>query len=117
MVRAKDRQGLAADPAAVRRRISAAIFRSSATVITRCGIKPTSLDRAGGDLVTTLRIKVKRDGSVLGSEIVKASGNSLMDGSVLAAAEQVKKIDALPDGLGKEDIVDIPINFKLDQGQ
>jgi len=79
--------------------------------------QPTSLERAGGDLVTTLRIKVKRDGTVLGSEIVKPSGNSLMDGSVLAAAEQVKKIDALPDGLGKEDIVDIPINFKLDQGQ
>jgi TonB family protein len=79
--------------------------------------QPTSLDRAGGDLVTTLRIKVKRDGTVLGSEIVKPSGNSLMDGSVLAAAEQVKKIDALPDGLGKEDVVDIPINFKLDQGQ
>ena len=79
--------------------------------------QPTSLDRAGGDLIATLRIKVQRDGTVLAYEIVKSSGNSVMDGSVLAAAEQVKKIDALPAGLGKEDTVDIPINFKLDQGQ
>lgn len=63
-------------------------------------------------LVVTLRIRVKRDGTVLGHELVKSSGNSLMDGSVLAAAEQVTKIDPLPPGLGKEDIVEIPVNFK-----
>lgn len=79
--------------------------------------QPTSLERAGGDLIATLRIKVQRDGTVLAYEIVKSSGNSVMDGSVLAAAEQVKNIDALPAGLGREDTVDIPINFKLDQGQ
>lgn len=79
--------------------------------------QPTSLERAGGDLIATLRIKVKRDGTVLSFEIVKSSGNSVMDGSVLAAAEQVKNIDALPAGLGRDDVVDIPINFKLDQGQ
>jgi periplasmic protein TonB len=79
--------------------------------------QPTSIDRGSGDIITTLRIKVKRDGTVLSYEIVRPSGNSLMDGSVLAAAEEVKKIDPLPEGLGREEIVDIPINFKLDQGQ
>jgi TonB family protein len=63
-------------------------------------------------LVATLKIRVQRDGKVLGYELVKSSGNSLMDGSVLAAAEQVKQIDALPDGLGRGDVVEIPINFK-----
>lgn len=79
--------------------------------------QPTSLDRAAGDLITTLRIKAQRDGTVLSSEIVKSSGNSVMDGSVLAAAEQVTKIDPLPKGLGREEVLEIPINFKLDQGQ
>lgn len=79
--------------------------------------QPTSLDRAAGDLITTLRIRAQRDGTVLNSEIVKSSGNSVMDGSVLAAAEQVTKIDPIPDGLGREAVLEIPINFKLDQGQ
>ncbi len=71
---------------------------------------PSVADSAS--LVVTLKIRVKRDGTVLGHELIKSSGNSLMDGSVLAAAEQVTKIDPLPPGLGKEDIVEIPINFK-----
>lgn len=63
-------------------------------------------------LVVTLKIRVKRDGTVLGYELMKSSGNSLMDGSVMEAARAVTKIPALPNGLGKEDIVEIPINFK-----
>lgn len=63
-------------------------------------------------LVVTLKIRVQRDGTVLGHELVKSSGNSLMDGSVLDAAQQVTKIDPLPPGLGSSDVVEIPINFK-----
>lgn len=63
-------------------------------------------------LVVTLKIRVQRDGTVLGHELVKSSGNSLMDGSVLDAAQQVTKIDPLPPGLGSGDVVEIPINFK-----
>jgi TonB family protein len=63
-------------------------------------------------LVVTLKIRVKRDGTVLGQELVKSSGNSLMDGSVLAAAQQVTEIPALPDGFGRGDIVELRINFK-----
>jgi TonB family protein len=63
-------------------------------------------------LVVTLKIRVKRDGRILGYELIKSSGNSLMDGSVLEAARQITEIPALPDGLGKEDIVEIPVNFK-----
>jgi TonB family protein len=71
---------------------------------------PTVPDAAS--LVVTLKIKVKRDGTVLGYELTKSSGNSLMDGSVLEAARQVTQIDPLPDGLGKEQTVEIPVNFK-----
>jgi TonB family protein len=63
-------------------------------------------------LIVTLKIRVRRDGTVLGHELVKSSGDSLMDGSVLAAAQQVTKLDPLPDGLGREDVVEIPVNFK-----
>jgi len=35
-----------------------------------------------------------------------------MECSVLEAARQVTQIDPLPDGLGKEQIVEIPVNFK-----
>lgn len=63
-------------------------------------------------LVVTLKIRVKRDGTVLGYELIKSSGNSLMDGSVVEAARQVTQIDPLPAGLGREDAVEIPINFK-----
>lgn len=64
-------------------------------------------------LVVTLKIRVKRDGTVLSHELVKSSGNSLMDGSVLDAAQQVTKIDPLPPGFGgQQDPVEIPINFK-----
>ena len=71
---------------------------------------PTVPDAAS--LVVRLKIKVKRDGTVLGCEISKSSGNSLMDGSVLEAARQVTQIDPLPKGLGKDEIVEIPIDFK-----
>jgi hypothetical protein len=37
-----------------------------------------------------------------------------MDGSVLEATRQVTQIDPLPPGLGHDDVVEIPINFKPD---
>lgn len=66
----------------------------------------------GASLVVRLKIRVKRDGTVLGSELVKSSGNSLMDGSVLEAARQVTQIDPLPNGLGKGDVIEIPVDFQ-----
>lgn len=66
-------------------------------------------------LAATLKMRVKRDGTVLSYELIKSSGNSLMDGSVLEAARQLTKIPPLPAGLGgTADPVDIPINFQKD---
>jgi TonB family protein len=72
---------------------------------------PPSVPDAGS-LVVTLRIRVQRDGKVLGFELIKGSGNSLMDGSVMDAARQVQQLDPLPDGLGSGPVVEIPVNFK-----
>jgi hypothetical protein len=73
------------------------------------------------DLVTTLRIKVKRDGTGAFRFRDRQSPYRRipwMDGSVLAAAEQVKKIDApARRPPARRTSGTSPINFKLDQGQ
>ncbi len=79
--------------------------------------QPTSIVRAGADFVTTLKIRIAKDGTISQREIVHSSGNPVMDESVLAAANKVQQIDPLPAGLGSGDILEIQVNFKLDQGQ
>ncbi len=78
--------------------------------------QPTSVVRSAQEFVTTLKIRINKSGAILTREIVNASGNSIMDESVLSAAEKVEAVDPLPAGLGGETF-DININFKLDQGQ
>ena len=79
--------------------------------------QPTSIVRAGADFVTTLKIRIAKDGTISGREIVNSSGNPVMDESVLAAANKVQQIDPLPAGLGDGEFFEIKVNFKLDQGQ
>ena len=79
--------------------------------------QPTSIVRAGADFVTTLKIRIAKDGTISGREIVNSSGNPVMDESVLAAASKVQQIDPLPAGLGNGEFFEIKVNFKLDQGQ
>ncbi len=79
--------------------------------------QPTSIVRAGADFVTTLKIRIAKDGMISAREIVNSSGNPVMDESVLAAAKKVEQIDPLPAGLGDGEFFEIKVNFKLDQGQ
>jgi TonB family protein len=79
--------------------------------------QPTSIVRAGTDYVTTLKIRIAKDGTISNREIVHSSGNPVMDESVLAAANKVQQIEPLPAGLGNGDSFEIQVNFKLDQGQ
>ena len=78
--------------------------------------QPTSVVRSAQDFVTTIKLRINKDGTVLGREIVNSSGNTVMDESVLAAAQKVQAVDPLPAGLGGETL-EVNINFKLDQGQ
>jgi hypothetical protein len=48
---------------------------------------------------------------------MSVSGNTVMDDSVMAAAQKVLEIDPPPTGLGTGEFFEININFKLDQGQ
>ena len=77
--------------------------------------QPTSVIRSTQEFVTTLKIRINKSGTIVSREIVNSSGNTIMDESVLAAAQKVQAVDPLPAGLGGETF-DININFKLDQG-
>lgn len=77
--------------------------------------QPVSLPRTGAPPVTTLRLWVKRDGTILRSEIERSSGNSVMDDSVLTAARRVSSVPPVPKGIGSDDELSFAINFELDQ--
>lgn len=79
--------------------------------------QPTTIVRSGQDFVTTLKIRIAKDGTILHREIVRTSGDTTMDQSVMTAAERVLQIDPLPAGLGDGETFEINIAFKLDQGQ
>lgn len=79
-------------------------------------LQPTSLIRSDTDFTTTVRLKIAKDGTVASRELVKSSGNPVMDESVMLAANKVTQVDPLPAGLGG-DAYEVNLQFKLDQGQ
>ncbi len=79
--------------------------------------QPTSIVRNAQEFTTTLKLRIGKDGTILHREILRPSGDTLMDESVMAAAEKVQQVDPLPAGLGTGDVFEINIAFKLDQGQ
>ena len=76
--------------------------------------QPKSVVRSNQDFVTTLKIRIRRDGTILSREIVNSSGNRTMDDTVRSAANKVVRIDPLPDGI-QSDPYEVKIQFKLDQ--
>jgi TonB family protein len=79
--------------------------------------QPMTVVRGNQDFVTTLKIRISKDGKISSREIVNSSGNPLVDSSVLEAATKVLMVDPLPAGLGNGEFLDINIAFRLDQGQ
>ena len=73
--------------------------------------QPSSLIGQKG-LVTTVEIRVQRDGQITGKKITTPSGNTQMDDSVLRALEAVTRLPTLPAGLGGL-YKDISIDFEL----
>ena len=78
--------------------------------------QPTSIVRGAQDFTTTLKIRIAKDGTILSRDIVHSSGDTVMDQSVMTAAEKVLQIDPLPAGLATGDVYEVNIAFKLDQG-
>ncbi len=76
--------------------------------------QPKSVVRSNQDFVTTLKIRIRKDGTILSREIVNSSGNPTMDETVQTAADKVARIEALPAGI-QSDPYEVKIQFKLDQ--
>jgi TonB family protein len=75
--------------------------------------QPTSIFEQDKSFVCTVRVQIKKDGSISSAEIVRSSGNPLMDQSVLDALKRVSRIDPPPAGLGTADGYTVSINFEL----
>ena len=67
----------------------------------------------GQDVVTTVRLRIMKDGTISKHDMVKSSGNPQMDESVMSAVEKVQQIDPLPAGLGNGEYFDLNVAFKV----
>jgi TonB family protein len=76
--------------------------------------QPTSLFGSGTRFAATVQIRIERDGRISSFEIVRPSGNFVMDESIRKAGARVRRIDPLPDGLGSGGSYTLRINFELD---
>lgn len=65
-------------------------------------------------LVTTVLIRVRRNGKIVQRKMIMSSGNTLMDTSVMDAVESVKRLQDLPPGFGNA-YKDITIDFELSE--
>lgn len=63
-------------------------------------------------ICTQVLIRVEKNGIISKVSLASSSGNQLMDESALAAANNVKKLQPLPEGLGPT-YAEITINFKI----
>lgn len=79
--------------------------------------QPMNLVRDGSAVITTLKMRISKDGVISNCEIVKTSGYPQMDESVLTAASKVRQVDPLPAGLGNGDFYEVNLQFNLDQKQ
>ena len=79
-------------------------------------VQPTTVVASGAKLSVLVKIRIQKDGRVSDFEIVRPSGNVVVDESVQAVAARVKQVDPLPSGLG-DDYYDVKINFEFNAGQ
>ena len=66
----------------------------------------------GGNITAVLHLRVEKDGHLSNASLSTASGVEVMDDSVLATVNRVKKFDALPPELAKKGYFEINIAFK-----
>jgi TonB family protein len=80
-------------------------------------IQPTTSVSSNSKIAVLVRLRIEKDGRVSSFEIVKPSGNVMIDESVSAIAKHVRQVDPLPAGLGKGGHYDVKINFELNSEQ
>ncbi|MGH8099937.1 MAG: TonB C-terminal domain-containing protein, partial [Chthoniobacterales bacterium] len=63
-------------------------------------IQPTTATPTGDRISVLVKVRIEQDGSVSQFQVVKPSGNIVVDESVSAVSKRVTQVDPLPDGLG-----------------
>ena len=76
-------------------------------------IQPTTHVPTGAKISTLVKVRIEKDGRVSKFEIIKPSGNVVVNESVRVVAKQVTQVDPPPAGLGNGDHYDVKINFEL----
>jgi TonB family protein len=76
--------------------------------------QPTSVVASGTKMSAVAKIRIEKDGRVSRFELVRPSGNVVLDESVRAIAGRVVRVDPLPNGIGNGEFYDVTINFELD---
>lgn len=74
--------------------------------------QPTTIFADQRNYVTTVRIRIARDGSIVSAVKARSSDNVLMDESVMEAVRSVRRVEPLPDGY-QGDTYEVIINFEL----
>jgi TonB family protein len=75
-------------------------------------VEPASLLQNGESLVTTIKIRIEKDGHISNVTLEKSSGNPIMDESVMMAAKRIQHVDPLPESI-KDSFYDVPIDIEL----
>ena len=76
-------------------------------------IQPTTNVPSGAKISTLVKVRIEKDGRVSKFEIIKPSGNVVVNESVRVVAKQVTQVDPPPTGLIHGDHYDVKINFEL----
>jgi TonB family protein len=79
-------------------------------------VQPTSVVPTGSRMSTLVKLRIEKDGRVSAFNIIRSSGNVVVDESVAAVAKRVTRVDPLPPGLGSG-FYEVNINFELKADQ
>ena len=80
-------------------------------------VQPSTSLTSGAKVSVLVKLRIEKDGRVSNFEVIKPSGNSVVDESVTAVAKRVTEVDPLPAGLGNGEHYDVKINFELNSEQ
>jgi TolA protein len=80
-------------------------------------VQPIAVASSGQKFSVLAKLRIEKDGRVSSFDIVKPSGNEIVDKSVSEVAKRVTQVDPLPAGLGDGDHYDVKINFELNSEQ
>ena len=80
-------------------------------------VQPNTSLAAGSKASALVKLRIEKDGRVSSFEIIRPSGNAVVDDSIMAVAKRVTQVEALPSGLGNGEHYDVKVNFELSSEQ